>query len=171
MTYFSMSNYTPAVFAGYFRLTGRTTFNQMIGYFDANGNTQLPFDPANVYNGYRMNIWSNAPGNVPRATTSLYTGDVFSSDRTPGVFTFGDTGVARVFNDSVQDPIFRLVYTLNAPVTLEAGEYWFSHDMAVPALTVRGASQPGTAAPEGARPANSPGTRRVRPDSVIRFEP
>ncbi|MDP2999713.1 MAG: hypothetical protein Q8N47_19655 [Bryobacterales bacterium] len=169
MTYFSMSNFMDAIFAGYFRLTERTTFNQMIGYFDGNGNTKLPFDPANVYNGYRMNIWSNGPGNTPRGT-SLFVGDVFSSDRASGVFTFGDTGVTRTFSDGAKDPIFRLVYTLNAPVTLEPGEYWFSHDVAVPKLSVQGASQPGTAAAERVRPANSPGARRVRPDSVMRFE-
>jgi uncharacterized protein (TIGR03437 family) len=169
-TYFSMSNYMDAIFAGYFRLTERTTFNQMIGYFDGNGNTKLPFDPANVYNRYRMNIWSNGSGNVPRGT-SLFAGDVFSSDRTPGVFTFGDTGVARVFSDGAKDPIFRLVCTLNAPVTLEPGEYWFSHDVAVPEVSVQGAAQTGAAALERARPGNSPGARRVRPDSPIRIEP
>lgn len=127
--WYSMSNNLDASFAGYFRLTQATTFDQLIGYFDEDGQAKLPFDPANVYNRFRMNIWSNGP-NGP--ANSSFTGDVFSSDTTPGVFEYSSTGVRRIFSDQSSDEILRMVYTLETPITLPAGEYWFGHDTAVP---------------------------------------
>lgn len=130
-TAYSMSNYLPAAFAGYFKLNAPTTFTQIIGYFDPNGTPELRFDPS-LYT-YRMNIFSNDPSgqrDKPKETGS-FTGDVFSSDRTGGTFDYSDTGVKRVFSDGATDPIFRMVYTLTSPVTLPAGEYWFEHDAVV----------------------------------------
>ena len=89
---FSMSNYFPLVFAGHFRLAQPATITTLIGYFDALGQLALPFDPANPYVQYRMNIWSNAAGPLPK-TTGNFAGDVFSSDKTAGTFSFADTGV------------------------------------------------------------------------------
>ena len=89
---FSMSNYFPLVFAGHFKLSQPATITTMIGYFDSLGLLNLPFDPSNSYVKYRMNIWSNASGPLPK-TTGNFTGDVFSSDTTAGTFTFAGTGV------------------------------------------------------------------------------
>jgi hypothetical protein len=135
---FSMSNYFPLVFAGQLRLAQTTTITTMIGYFDAQGVQALPFDPSNPYVQYRMNIWSNTTGPLPK-TTGNFTGDVFSSDTATGTFTFSNTGVNLISSDATDapKPIYRLVYRLAVPLTLAAGEYWFSHDASVLA-------QPGT---------------------------
>lgn len=47
-----------------------------------------------------------------------------------GSFTWSDTGYDRIGSTSQQD-IHRLVYTLDAPIQLAAGEYWFSHDAVI----------------------------------------
>jgi uncharacterized protein (TIGR03437 family) len=135
--FYSMSNYFPLIFAGYFKLAQATTITELIGYFDALGVLDLPFDPQNPYVRYRMNIWSSVSGNLPKETSN-FTGDVFSSDTTAGTFTFSDTGVKVI--SSIPPPqdlpkaIYRLSYRLASPLTLPAGEYWFSHDASVRAL-------------------------------------
>jgi uncharacterized protein (TIGR03437 family) len=129
---YSMSNYFPLVFAGHLRLAQAATITTMIGYFDAMGILAMPFDPFNPYVQYRMNIWSNAAGALPR-TTGNFKGDVFTSDTTAGTFSFSATGV-NLISSGVGDaphPIYRLVYRLATPLTLPAGEYWFSHDASV----------------------------------------
>ena len=147
---YSMSNYFPLVFVTDFKLTQRTTITELVGYFDGDGNSDLPFDPQNPYVQYRMNIWSNLSGNVPKDTTS-YVGDVFSSDTVSGTATISDTGARRIFTDptvpgrNVPDAIYRVSYKLTAPLTLEAGDYWFSHDVSV-------RSSPGTSSTSAAVP-------------------
>lgn len=64
--------------------------------------------------------------------TDLFTGNLFSSDSTPGAFAFSPTGVRRIFSDGASDMLYRMVYTLAEPLTLGPGDYWFSHDTAVP---------------------------------------
>jgi hypothetical protein len=132
---FSMSNYFPLIYAGYFKLAQPTTVTRLVGYFDPGGSTALPFDPANPYVKYRMNIWNNASG-LPKPSNNLYAGDVFTSDTVAGTFAYSDSGV-RIISSSASDapkPIYRLTYTLNTPLTLPAGEYWFSHDASVRAV-------------------------------------
>ncbi|MBN1511036.1 MAG: hypothetical protein JXB13_03400, partial [Phycisphaerae bacterium] len=157
--WFSMSNNLDAAFASHFRLTAPTTFDQIIGYFDGNGTAELRFDPANVYNRFRMNIWSNGPGDVPANNT--FVGDVFTSDTTAGTFAYSSTGVRRTFSDGAFDELFRMVYTLEQPITLPPGDYWFSHDTAVP----EGVSSP-SPAPAGARRAATSAVRPV-PDGKV----
>jgi len=83
-------------------------------------------------------------GVYPMPSTNSFTGDVFSSDSTAGTFSWSDTGVVREYSGwpaGKTDPIYRLVYTLDAPLTLEAGEYFFSHDaiiVPVPAAALLG---------------------------------
>ncbi len=129
---YSMSNYFSLVFAGHFRLLQPASITTMIGYFDAAGVQALPFDPSNPYVQYRMNLWSNAAGPLPKST-GTFTGDVFSSDKTAGTFSFSNTGVNMISSTAgdAPKPIFRLVYELAAPITLPAGEYWFCHDASV----------------------------------------
>jgi uncharacterized protein (TIGR03437 family) len=129
---YSMSNYFPLLFAGYFKLSTATTVTKMVGYFDALGSITLPFDPANPYVKYRMNIFSYAAG-FPKQNTSPFVGDIFSSDTVPGTFAYSDSGARIVSSTATNQPkvIYRLSYTLATPITLPAGEYWFSNDASV----------------------------------------
>jgi len=123
---YSMSNNFDWVYAGYFKIEEPTTFDQIIGYFDENSG----FNRDNPKIRYRMNIWSNVEGDLLPVNTGSFTGDVFSSDDVAGTFTWDDTGVDRVFGvdyGSITDDIFYLKYTM-APMTLDPGIYWFSHD-------------------------------------------
>jgi hypothetical protein len=127
---YSMSNNWDFIYAGYFKIETPTTVDQIIGYFDENSG----FDRNNPLIWYRMNIWSNVAGDLLPVNTGSFTGDVFSSDYVAGTFSWGDTGVDRVFGvdyGSITDDIFYLKYTLNTPITLEPGIYWFSHDATI----------------------------------------
>jgi uncharacterized protein (TIGR03437 family) len=133
----SPSNNVKGIYAGYFRLATATTIDQMIGYFEGPLNVSPSFDPGNIYNTFHMNIFSNVPAggftfsSTPRDTGG-YVGDVFSSDSTAGTFSFAPTGTERIPSDGSRVPTYRLLYTLKAPLTLPAGEYWFSHDVSTP---------------------------------------
>jgi hypothetical protein len=126
---YSMSNNYDWIYAGYFKLSEETTIDEIIGYFDEN----FGFDSNSPHIGYRLNIWSNKDGDLLPAVNS-FSGDVFSSDSSPGTFSWGDTGVDRVFGadfGNITDDIYYLTYHLDVPITLPAGEYWFSHDAIV----------------------------------------
>jgi uncharacterized protein (TIGR03437 family) len=143
---YSMSNYFPSVGAGYFKLAQSTTITEMIGYFDAMENPASIFDPANPYIKYRMDIWSSNSSSLP-TDTSNYVGNIFTSDTTAGTFTYSATSVQMISGVSTNVPksIYRLDYKLAAPLTLPAGEYWFSHDAstrATPASSSTAASVP-----------------------------
>lgn len=125
---YSMSNNFDWVYAGYFKTESATTIDQVIGYFDENAG----FDRNNPNVGYRVNIWSNVDGNLLPVDTDSFDGDVLASDSAGGTFSTSDSGVDRVFDNGATDDIFRLTYTLDAPLTLQPGEYWFSHDATVP---------------------------------------
>jgi uncharacterized protein (TIGR03437 family) len=160
---YSMSNYFPLTFAGYLKLSAATTVTELIGYFDVLGSKDLPFDPANGFVKYRMNLYSNATGTLPKET-GTFTGDVFSSDTTAGTFSFSDTGVKVLSSLPTDDPksIYRLSYKLAAPLTLPAGEYWFSHDASV--RTTPAASS--TAAAGTQETASADGTPMVSLDEL-----
>jgi hypothetical protein len=137
---YSMSNNFDWIYTGYFKLTQATTFDQIIGYFDPNGssNDSYPFNPNSSAIRYRMNIWSNVTGNLLPVNTGGFTGDVFSTDNAIGGFSWSDTGVQRVYPgvSGFPEAIYRLVFTLSSPVTLQPGIYWFSHDASIlPAAT------------------------------------
>lgn len=135
---YCMSNNNDWIYSGYFKLTEETTVDTLIGYFDGTGwygNLQ----PDQLI--YRMNIWSSVAGDgvndgyLMPANTGGFRGDVFSSDTTEGTFSYSDTGVVRRYSGwttGKTDPIYRLTYTLDDPITLDAGEYFFSHDAMVP---------------------------------------
>ncbi len=125
---YAMSNNWDWIYSGYFKLEEETMIDQVIGYFDpTNG-----FDPDNPNIAYRMNIWSNIDiGTAKTPSVASFTGDVFSSDATAGTFSWGDTGVDRIFGDdygNITDDIFYLTFHPDNPITLPAGEYWFGHD-------------------------------------------
>lgn len=134
---YSMSNNYDWIYAGYFKLTEATTIDQITGYFDENSG----FDADSPLIGYRMNIWSNADDDLLPAVNS-FTGDLFSSDTDSGSFSWSDTGIDRIFGSDynyITDDIFQLTYTLDAPITLQAGEYWFSHDAIIKPVPAPGA--------------------------------
>jgi PEP-CTERM motif len=131
---YSMSNNFDWVYSGYFEIENETTVTELTGYF-AKSNNPLDaltegFDPDNPIFQYRMNIWSNVDGDLLPTDTDSFDGDVFASDAAPGAFAWSDTGFDRVGSSSTQD-IFRLTYTLDSPLTLQPGTYWFSHDASI----------------------------------------
>jgi hypothetical protein len=131
---YSMSNNFDWIYSGYLKLTADTTVDTLVGYFarsatPGDGLTN-GFDPDNPNIGFRMNVWSNVAGDLLPTNTGSFDGDVFSSDSTAGTFSWSDTGIDRIGSTSQQD-IYRLTYTLANPVTLPAGEYWFSHDAVI----------------------------------------
>jgi hypothetical protein len=134
-TMYSMSNNFDWIYAGYFKIETATTIDQLTGYFNFSSNPSdaltAGFDPSNPNVSFRMNIWSNVSGDLLPTDTNSFDGDVFTSDTTAGTFAFSDTGFDRVGSTTVND-IYRLTYTLDTPITLQPGEYWFSHDAAVP---------------------------------------
>ena len=126
---YCMSNNYDWIYAGYFKISVPTTIDQITGYFDE----YAGFDADSALIGYRMNIWTNLEGDLLPAVAS-FAGDIFSSDCTSGYFSWGDTGVDRVFGADLgypPDDILYLTYTLTTPITLPPGEYWFSHDAVV----------------------------------------
>lgn len=128
---YSMSNNYDWIYAGYFKIESETTVTELIGYFDENSG----FDRNHPDVSFRMNIWSNVSGDLLPTPTGGFDGDVLSSDTTSGTFATSDTGVDRIFGDdyaNAHDDIFRLTYTLDTPLVLQPGEYWFSHDAVVP---------------------------------------
>jgi hypothetical protein len=132
---YSMSNNWDWIYAGYFKITQTTKFDQIIGYFDPNGSSAdlAPFNPYSPAIRYRMNIWSNVSGDLLPVNTGSFTGDVFSTDIIQGSFSWGNTGVDRVYPGVPGFPenIYRLVFTLKKPITLQPGIYWFSHDASI----------------------------------------
>lgn len=129
---YSMSNNWDWIYTGLFQLTQETVVSSLTGYFIVGDSGSTPdgnFDPDSAAIRYRMNIFSEVAGQLP-ANTGGFDGDVFSSDATGGAFSWSDTGYDRVTASSVAN-IYRLTYTLNAPLTLQAGNYYFGSDAAV----------------------------------------
>jgi hypothetical protein len=130
-TMYSMSNNFDWVYAGYFEVESPTQVTSLSGYFNysSNPNDALTagFDPNDPLVRFRMNIWSNVSGDLLPTNTSAFDGDVLTSDSTSGMFSWSDTGFDRVGSSTVND-IYRLTYTLDSPITLQPGVYWFSHD-------------------------------------------
>lgn len=127
----SMSNNWDFIYAGYFKIESDVTITSLTGYFNFSSNPSDPltygFDPADPEVGFRMNIWSNVDGDLLPTDTGSFDGDVFTSDTAAGTFSFSDTGFNRVGSSTAHD-IYRLTYTLDTPLTLQPGVYWFSHD-------------------------------------------
>lgn len=155
----SASNTVQAAYAGYFRVNGAVTFDQLTGYFEGPVNVSPPFNPANIYNTFHMNVFSNVSG-TPRETGS-FKGDVFSSDSIAGTFSFSATGANRVTAGGAQIPIYRLVYTLKTPMTLPAGEYWFEHDISTPVAA-------GAAVASAGQDDPLPKAKRLRPTGLVK---
>ncbi len=126
---YSMSNNFDHVYATYFKLEAETTIDTIVGFFDANSGLD-PFSPNLMFN---MNIWSStdASGDLLPTNTGSFIGDIFSTHTAAGMTSVTDSGIDRVFDDGTTDDIFRLEFQLDTPITLAAGEYFFSHDAAI----------------------------------------
>lgn len=130
---YSMSNNYDWIYAGYFKITEAVTIDEIIGYYDENSG----FDSNSPFIRYDMNIWSavqDDPVNKPNSwmpAVNSFTGDVFSAKGAAGTFAWSYTGVDRIFGsdyNNAHDPIFRLSFKLEQPITLQPGVYFFSHD-------------------------------------------
>lgn len=146
-TYGNTNNFD-FIYSSYFKLTEQATITQIIGYFDGNGSSG--FDPSSPEIGYLMNIWGatcvdDGPKRVCDPNAASFLGNVFTSFGNGGSFAYSDTGVDRVFNNSTgtglvgTDDIYRLVYTLDTPLVLGPGEYFFGHS-----IYIKDAPEPGT---------------------------
>lgn len=129
---YNMSNNYDHVYATYFKLEEETTFDTIVAFFDSTAG----LDPFSDLLLFSMNIWSSTlvSGDLLPTNTGSFIGDVFSTHTTGGTTTVTDSGIDRVFgvNDgSITDDIFRLEFELDTPITLAAGEYFFSHDAAI----------------------------------------
>ena len=161
--WFSMSGNYRGIFATHFRAPESITFDTLIAYFDGNGLPELRFDPFNIYNTYRMNIWSTDL--LGRPAVNSFTGNIFSTDDAAGQFSISQTDVDRVFQDGARDPIYRLVFKLDRPMTLPAGEYWFSSDLHVPDSPRAPAASADTA--DGMKIRRSSSAERVVPQAPV----
>jgi hypothetical protein len=132
---YSMSNNYDWIYAGYFDIQAATTVTQITGYFLRSQTNPLDvtggFDPNNPALAYHMNFFSNVSGNLLPVNTGSFAGDVFSSDTTPGSFSWSDTGYDRTGSTGQTTDIYSLTYTLDQPLTLQPGVYWFSHDATI----------------------------------------
>lgn len=143
---YSMSNNWDWIYAGYFKLEQATTIDQIIGYYDENSG----FDSNSPEIRFDMNIWSSVEDtshvNSYLPAVASFTGDVFAARNDPGTFSWSDTGVDRIFGADygyMHDDILRLTYTLDTPLTLQPGVYFFSHDAEIAAVPLPSAAWAG----------------------------
>jgi hypothetical protein len=131
---YEMSNNYDWIYAGYFHLSQATVVNQITGYFVVQHNPADPnafqFDPNDPDIRFHANNFSEVGGELP-ANTGSFQGDVFTSDHTPGTFSWSDTGYDRTGGSGIASDIYRLNFTLDTPITLAAGDYYFSHDATI----------------------------------------
>jgi hypothetical protein len=134
---YSMSNNFDWMYAGLFTLTSNTEVTDLIAYFNLSGYPS-DFNPDFGWT-YRMNIFSKVSG-AP-VNTGSFTGDVFSTDAAAGSFSWSYTGVNRPassappgdgYTSGIPRQVWRLDYHLDTPMTLAAGEYYYSSDASVP---------------------------------------
>ena len=126
---YSMANNYDWIYAGYFLIQTPTTVTSLTGFFAPFTPSAYDFQFNSPEIAYNMNIWSNVPNELLPTNTGSFTGNVFSSNTSPGVFSISDTGVARTYTDGTPpDDIYSLTYTLSTPMTLQPGIYWFSSD-------------------------------------------
>ena len=129
-SFFSMSNNYDLIEASYFIVKEPVTFDRISGYFACVDG----FEPGSPLVSYRMNIWhavrTPESGDVPEPANESFTGDVFSQEYIDGEFEHAKTEISREWTGLEKDakPVWRLTYKLEKPMTLEPGEYFFSHD-------------------------------------------
>lgn len=116
------------IYASYFKLDQETTLDRLVGYF----RNTLDIE----HHTFLMNIWSELDdGSLLPTNTGSFRGNVFSSTSSLGTFSTSDTGVNLGYTYYNQDEgtnvaprdIYRLEFRLNNPITLAAGDYYFSH--------------------------------------------
>lgn len=139
---YSMPNNWDWIYATYFKLDEATTFDRMIGYFDGNGVDGAELDPSSGAIRYRLNVFGaeqvglNNGNPVWMPDCVSFIGNVWSTEGTAGYFVPSYTGVDRQFPpgppyEALQDPIWRVEFFLNEPMTLPAGEYFFNNSAVI----------------------------------------
>jgi len=131
----SMSNNYDWIYAGYFRIEQTVTVDQISGYFaETYYETIAPHLDSGVWD-FRMNIWSSVvDGDYVKPAVDSFVGDLWTTDAASGAFAVADSGVVRHYSgfSNDDDVIYRLTFDLDTPITLEPGEYFFSHDGVIP---------------------------------------
>ncbi len=127
----AMSNNYDWTYAGYFVIDEQTTIDEISGYFaETYYHSIAPYLNSGVWS-YRMNIYSSeVEGAYVKPVVDSFVGDVFTTDTAPGTFSVSDSGQVRhyaAFSNN-DDIIYRLTFELDNPITLQPGEYFFSHD-------------------------------------------
>ena len=137
VSYSDVNNYD-LVTSGYFHVSDTLEVKQMVGYFDDFGiddGFAVDFQQDSPRVRYRMNIYNAALRQLPGdgtarlwpAVDSFY-GDVFTTDTTPGSFAWADTTYDRIDSGSGAHNIYRMAFTLDTPLTLAPGDYFYEHD-------------------------------------------
>ena len=137
---YSMVNNYDEITSGYFFLDASTTFDSLSGYFIGYGG----FDANSPSVGLHVNIFTASvsdadplpdPPLTYSPTVNSFTGDVLSSHKgassfAAGVMSATDSGLdIDVFGGTYD--IFRATYTLDDPITLDSGHYYFGHHAVV----------------------------------------
>lgn len=133
---YAMANNYDWIYASYFLIEAPLEIDQIIGYFNGDGYYNT-LDPTADYFNFRFNIWSTEGdcdqpnvGCLP-VNTGGFNGDVFNSDLHGSSYSVSYTGADRVFVGGATDPIWRVVFTLDQPFTLQPGEYYGGHDVVI----------------------------------------
>ncbi len=127
----AMSNNYDWNYAGYFLIDEETTIDKISGYFaETYYYTIAPYITSGAWE-FRMNIYSSVvDGSYVKPAVNSFLGDVFTTESAAGTFSVSDTGQVRHyagFSDN-DDIIYRLTFELANPITLQPGEYFFSHN-------------------------------------------
>ncbi|HOI55252.1 MAG TPA: PEP-CTERM sorting domain-containing protein [Phycisphaerae bacterium] len=127
----AMSNNYDWNYAGYILIDEETTIDQMAGYFaETYYYTIAPYLNSGIWD-FRMNIYSSVvDGIYVKPAVNSFLGDVFTTETASGTFTVSDSGQVRHYSgfSNNDDIIYRLTFELDEPITLQPGEYFFSHN-------------------------------------------
>jgi PEP-CTERM motif len=127
----AMSNNYDWNYAGYLVIDQATTIDKMAGYFAETYYYSIaPHLSSNIWD-FRMNIYSSeVEGDYVKPVVDSFIGDVFTTETASGTFAVSDSGEVRHYSGFSDDDdiIYRLTFELDTPITLQPGEYFFSHN-------------------------------------------
>lgn len=136
---YCMPNNYDHTYATYFKLEEDTTVDTLIGYFDGNGVDGAELVPTSAALRYRASIWSGEQTGTTGAGNPIYYpvctgfyGDVLYTGAGAHWWEVSYTGVDRIFPpgptyNGLTDPIWRVTFHLENPVTFPAGVYFWAH--------------------------------------------
>ncbi|MBN2582482.1 MAG: PEP-CTERM sorting domain-containing protein [Planctomycetes bacterium] len=127
----AMSNNYDWNYAGYMLIDEVTTIDKISGYFaETYYYTIAPYLASGIWD-FRMNIYSSEEeGDYVKPAVDSFLGDVWTTETASGTFSVSDTGQVRHYSgfSNNDDIIYRLTFELDTPITLQPGEYFFSHN-------------------------------------------